>query len=82
LTHPLHYISDMLFNSTLQVPKEAPLAETLIDEGADLNFQPDGKGDTALIGAASPGAEEVGVRLPDAGANPLLRALFGETALH
>jgi uncharacterized protein len=82
LTHPLHYISDMLFNGTLQIGKELPLAEALIEAGADLNFQNGGKGDTPLIGAASLGAEDVGIRLVDAGANPLLRGLFGETALH
>jgi ankyrin repeat protein len=49
------------------------VAEALIEAGADLNFQKDGKGDTPLIGAASLGAEDVGIRLLDAGANPLLR---------
>jgi hypothetical protein len=82
LTHPLHYISDMLFNGTLQRGKEFPLAEALIDAGADLNFQKDGRGDTPLIGAASLGAEEVGIWLVEAGANPLHCGLFGETALH
>jgi hypothetical protein len=82
LTHPLHYISDMLFNGTLQKGKELPLVESLIEAGADLNFQKNGKGDTPLIGAASLGAEEVGLRLLDAGARPDLRGLFGETALH
>lgn len=86
LTHPLHYISDMLFEGTLQKGKELPLVEALIQSGADLNFQrnrEDGKkGDTPLIGAASLAAEEVGLGLLDAGARPELRGLFGETALH
>jgi hypothetical protein len=86
LTHPLHYISDMLFEGTLQKGKELPLVEALIQAGADLNFQrnrEDGKkSDTPLIGAASLAAEEVGLRLLDAGARPELRGLFGETALH
>lgn len=82
-THPLHYVSDMLFDGTLQNGQELPLIEALIQAGADLNFQKiDGKGDTPLIGAASLGAEEVGLRLLDAGAKPQLRGLFGETALH
>jgi hypothetical protein len=81
-THPLHYISDMLFNGTLPRGKELPLVEALIQAGADSNFQKDGKGDTPLIGAASLGAEEVGLRLLDAGAKPEIRGLFGETALH
>ena len=85
-THPLHYISDMLFAGTLQKGKELPLIEVLIQAGADLNFQSeheDGKkGDTPLIGAASLGAEDAGLALLDAGARPEVRGLFGETALH
>ena len=82
LTHPLHYVSDMLFDGTVQHGKELPLVEALIEAGADLDFQRNAKGDTPLIGAASLGAEEVGLRLLDAGARPELRGLFGETALH
>jgi ankyrin repeat protein len=86
LTHPLHYVSDMLFEGTLQKGSELPLIDALIEAGADLNFQrdrDDGKrSDTPLIGAASLGAEDVGLRLLQAGANPELRGLFGETALH
>ena len=82
LTHPLHYISDMLFNGTLQKGKELPLVEALIQAGADLNFNKDGKSETPLIGAASLGAEDVGLCLLDAGARPEPRGLFGETALH
>src|SRR5579864_7667312 len=61
LTHPLHYVSDMLFERTLQRGKELPLIKALIEAGADLNFQRERKGDTPLIGAASLGAEEVGL---------------------
>jgi len=82
LTHPLHYVSDMLFAATLKKGKELPLVEALIQAGADLDFQRNGKSDTPLIGAASLGAEEVALRLLDAGARPELRGLFGETALH
>jgi hypothetical protein len=82
LTHPLHYVSDMLFEGILKKGKELALVEALIQAGADLDFQRDGKSDTPLIGAASLGAEEVGLRLLDAGARPELRGLFGETALH
>src|SRR5215831_15318542 len=57
LTHPLHYVSDMLFDGTLQKGKELPLVEALIQAGANLDFQrnrEDGKkSDTPLIGAAS-----------------------------
>ena len=82
LTHPLHYISDMLFAGTLQKGKELALVETLIQAGAHLNFNKDGKSETPLIGAASLGAEDVGLRLLDAGARPESHGLFGETALH
>ena len=81
-THPLHYISDMLFEGKLQKGRELPLLEVLIEAGADVDFQRNGEGDTPLIGAASLGAEEVGLRLLNAGAKPGLRGLFGETALH
>ena len=82
LTHPLHYVSDMLFDGTLKRGAELPLIDALIHAGADLDFQRENKGDTPLIGAASLGAEDVGLRLLDAGANPRLRGIFGETALH
>ena len=81
-THPLHYVSDMRFEGRLQSGKELPLMEALIQAGANVDFQVNGEGDTPLIGAASLGAEEVGLRLLDAGAKPWLRGLFGETALH
>jgi hypothetical protein len=85
-THPLHFISDMLFGGTLPKGREIPLVDALLDAGADVDFQrsrEDGKkGDTPLIGAASLGAENVGLRLLAAGARPQLRGLFGETALH
>src|SRR5258708_32582743 len=72
----------MLFSAIMQTGKDLPLVEALIQAGADLNFNQDGKSETPLIGAASLGAEDVGLRLLDAGARPDLRGLFGETALH
>jgi hypothetical protein len=85
-THPLHYISDVLFDGTLKRGTELPLVDALIEAGADLDFQrerEDGRrSDTPLIGAASLGAEEIGLRLLDAGARPDVRGLCGETALH
>ena len=72
----------MLFDGTLKKGKELPLVEALIEAGADLDFQRNHKGDTPLIGAASLAAEEVGLKLLDAGAKVQLRGLFGETALH
>jgi hypothetical protein len=81
-THPLHFVSDMLFNGVLQKGKELPLVEALLDAGACVDFRKEGKRETPLIGAASLGAEDVGLRLLDAGAAPELRGEWGETALH
>jgi hypothetical protein len=56
----------MLFEGTLSQGNEILLVDVLLDAGADLHFQrsrEDGKqGNTPLIGAASLGAEDVGLR--------------------
>jgi ankyrin repeat protein len=80
-THPLHFVSDMLFNGRLERGKELPLIEALLAAGADVNHQAS-NGETPLIGAASLDAEDVGLRLLEAGARPELRGAFRETALH
>jgi hypothetical protein len=80
-THPLHYVSDMLFGGTLERGKELPLIDALLEGGSDVNFAAE-NGETALIGAASLLAEDVGLRLLDAGADVRARGLFKETALH
>ena len=72
----------MLFENTLQKGRELPLLEVLIQAGANVDFQQNGKGGTPLIGAASLGAEEVGLKLLDAGAQAEIHGLFAETALH
>jgi hypothetical protein len=58
LTHPLHYVSDILFEGTLQRGKELALVEVLIESGTDLNFQSDRedgkKSDSPLIGSREP----------------------------
>jgi hypothetical protein len=82
LTHPLHYVSDMLFNGVLLKGKELPIVEALLEAGSDVNFLREGDHETNLIGAASLGAEDVGIRLLEAGAQPHLRGEGGETALH
>jgi hypothetical protein len=82
LTHPLHYVSDMLFNGVLPKGKELPLIDALLEAGADVDFRVEGKDETPLIGAASLGAEDVAIRLLDAGAQPHSREEGGETALH
>jgi len=78
-THPLHFISDMLIDGTLQPGKELPLVDALLQAGAEFDLD---QGETPLIGAASLGAQDVGLRLLEAGARPEIRGLFGETALH
>jgi uncharacterized protein len=80
-THPLHFVSDMLFCGTLQRGQEMALVELLLEAGADFNHQA-ANGETPLIGAASLSAEDVGLRLLDAGARPNDTGAFKETALH
>ena len=80
-THPLHYVSDMVFGGTLERGKAIPLIEALLEAGSDVNHRAL-NGETALIGAASLLAEDVGLRLLEGGADPRARGLFGETALH
>ena len=80
-THPLHYVSDMLFGGSLQRGNEPPLIQALLEAGADPNYQAP-NGETPLIGAASLHAEDVGLQLLDAGAQPNVRGVFNETALH
>jgi hypothetical protein len=72
----------MLFEGVLQKGMEMPLVEALLEAGADVNSRVHDKQDTPLIGAASLGAEEVDVRLLDAGVRPELLGRSGETALH
>jgi hypothetical protein len=81
-THPLHYVSDMIFAGTLDRTKAGPLVDALIAAGANVNFEQPGHGESPLIGAASLFAEDVGLQLLDAGAEPDHRGLFRETALH
>src|SRR5215468_10797630 len=56
-THPLHYVSDMLFNGVLQRGKELALVDALLEAGVSVGFRKVGKCETPLIGAASLGAE-------------------------
>lgn len=81
-THPLHYVSDLFFKKDLNLQAALAMVRVLIEAGADVDFQVNGKGDTPLIGAASLGAEDVGLALLDAGAEAQLRGIFGESALH
>jgi hypothetical protein len=81
-THPLHYISDAIFEGVLDRAKAVPLVDALLAAGSNVDFHEPGKGETPLMGAASLGAEEVGLRLLDAGAAVGIRGLFDETPLH
>jgi hypothetical protein len=80
-THPLHYVSDMLFDGTLERGREIPLIEVLLEAGADPNYEAE-NGETPLIGAASLNAEDVGLRLLEAGARPDSRGMWEATPLH
>jgi hypothetical protein len=80
-THPLHYVSDMLFGGRLERGRELALVDALIEGGSDVNYAAP-NGETALIGAASLLAEDVGLRLLEAGADVHARGAFRETALH
>lgn len=77
-THPIHFICDKLFDSTLPANSGGPLAKLLIAAGADPDFC---NGDL-LNAATSLGAADVGEVLLDAGARVDLRGNFGETPLH
>jgi hypothetical protein len=77
-TPPLHFVSDMIWDGTLAFGREIPIVDALIAAGADLNAQ----NGSPLNAAASLGAENVGIRLLEAGARADLLGLFGETALH
>jgi hypothetical protein len=37
-THPLHYVSDMLFNGNLERGNEMAIVDVLLAAGADCNF--------------------------------------------
>jgi hypothetical protein len=80
-SHPLHYVSDALFEGLFDREQALPLVEALIEWGADVNYRQPG-GETPLMGAASLGAEDVGVCLIEAGARVDVRGLFDETPLH
>lgn len=80
-THPLHYVSDMLFAGILERGRERTLIDVLLAGGADCNHQAS-NGETPLIGATSLGAEDVAQQLLEAGAEPDMRGGLGETALH
>jgi ankyrin repeat protein len=80
-THPLHYVCDKSFDKTITDEQALALVETLLAAGSDSNGSPEDK-ETPLHGAASLGAEEIGLRLLEAGADPHRLGGFRETPLH
>lgn len=80
-THPLHYVCDKRFDGTITKEAALLLVEELIVAGANVNDHAKDR-EPPLHGAASLGAEDVGLRLLDAGAIPGALGMFRETALH
>lgn len=79
MTHPLHYVSDMVFEKAIPESVALLLVDALLEAGSDVNYK---QSETALHAAASLGTEEIGLRLLDAGAFPNVLGSFGETPLH
>jgi hypothetical protein len=80
-THPLHYVCDRCFDKTITADQALRLVEALLAGGSNWNGNPEDN-ETPLHGAASLGAEDVGLRLVRAGADPHRLGGFGETPLH
>ena len=79
VTHPLHYVSDKVFERVISESAGLLLVEALLEAGSDVNYK---QHETALHAAASLGTEEIGLRLIDAGALPNILGSSGETPLH
>ena len=79
VTHPLHYVSDKVFEKAISERVALRLVDALIKAGSDVNHK---QNETALHAAASLGTEEIGLRLVDAGAYLDVLGSFGETPLH
>jgi ankyrin repeat protein len=79
VTHPLHYVSDKVFEKAISETVGLRLVDALLTGGSDVNHR---QNETALHAAASLGTEEIGLRLIDAGAHLDVPGSFGETPLH
>jgi hypothetical protein len=79
VTHPLHYVSDKVFEKAISERVALRLVDALLKAGSDVNHK---QNETALHAAASLGTEDIGLRLIDAGAHPDVLGSFGETPLH
>ena len=79
---PLHYVCDVVFRKLATQDEGLAMANVLLEAGVDVDRHYAKSGDTFLIAAASLGAERVGLRLVELGADVTRRGLFGATALH
>ncbi len=79
---PLHLVCDAVFRRLISQEQALALADVLLDADVDLTTTFPKTGDTYLISAASLGAELVGVRLVEKGADVHAQGLFDATALH
>ena len=81
--HPLHRISDGVFNKTFTQEQGVEIAKVLLEYGADVNGGVTTVGkDTPLTAACSLYADQVAIFLIERGANIHHRGLYGGTALH
>lgn len=79
---PLHFVCDSVFRKLASQERALEMADVLLEAGVDPNLAYAKSGDTFLIAAASLGAELVGLRLLERGADVHARGLFRATALH
>ncbi len=79
---PLHYVCDVVFRKLCSQGQALEMGNVLIDAGVDIHDVYAKSGDTFLIAAASLGAEDLGVRLVELGADVRAKGLFRATALH
>jgi len=79
---PLHFVCDAVFRGLATQDQALAMADVLLDAGVSPDRVYARSGDTFLIAAASLGAEKVGQRLVQRGADVTRRGLFGATALH
>ena len=79
---PLHFVCDAVFCGQATQEQALAMADVLLEAGVDPERPYAKSGDSYLIAAASLGAELVGLRLVERGADVQRRGLFGATALH
>ncbi len=79
---PLHFVCDAVFRGLASDAQALAMADVLLAAGVDADRAYARSGDSYLIAAASLGAESVGLRLVERGADVARRGLFGATALH